>query len=100
MLKQCEKPDLRKTTSPRGKKGKKSPEVKVGAEEIMREAERCLGLRSCGSCEICSLFCPDLCITRNDSGEVQIDLQYCKGCGICAAVCPKQAIQMVVDKGE
>ncbi len=101
MIKECEKPEAKRQAPSRTKKTKKaSPEFKITADEVMREAERCLGLRSCGSCEICSLFCPDLCITRDDSGAVQIDLQYCKGCGICAAVCPKQAIQMVVDKGD
>jgi 2-oxoacid:acceptor oxidoreductase delta subunit (pyruvate/2-ketoisovalerate family) len=103
MLKQCEKPGSAKRRIPPAgnKKGKgSSPKFTITAEEAMREAERCLGLRSCGSCEICSLFCPDLCITRSESGEVQIDLTYCKGCGICAAVCPKQAIQMVIDKGD
>ncbi len=102
MLKQCEKPKAKRFAPPSAKikKRKSSPEFTITAEEAMQEAERCLGLRSCGSCEICSLFCPDLCITRNESGETQIDLTYCKGCGICAAVCPKQAIQMVVDNGD
>ena len=59
-------------------------------EEAIREAQRCLGLRTCESCETCSLLCPDLCITRNEkTGEVEIDLDYCKGCGICSVVCPK-----------
>ncbi len=102
MLRECEKSEpLKRKVPPPNKKGKKSsPEFKITPEEAIREAERCLGLRSCGSCEICSLFCPDLCITRDESGEVQIDLSYCKGCGICAAVCPKQAIQMVLDQGD
>jgi len=68
-------------------------------EEAIKEAQRCFGLRECESCEICSLFCPDLCITRNEkAGEVQIDLDYCKGCGICASVCPKGAIKMVLEE--
>lgn len=69
-------------------------------QEAVSEARRCLGLRVCESCEICSLFCPDLCITRDEqTGEILIDLDYCKGCGICAAVCPKGAIQMVLEEG-
>jgi 2-oxoacid:acceptor oxidoreductase delta subunit (pyruvate/2-ketoisovalerate family) len=68
-------------------------------EEAIREAERCLGLRTCESCETCGLLCPDLCITKNEkTGEVQIDLDYCKGCGICSVVCPKGAIQMVLEE--
>lgn len=68
-------------------------------EEAMKEAERCLGLRECQYCEICSLLCPDLCITRDEkTGEVRIDLDYCKGCGICASVCPKGAIEMILEE--
>ena len=69
-------------------------------DEAVREAKRCLGLRECESCDICSLLCPDLCITRDEkTGEVLIDLDYCKGCGICSSVCPKGAIQMVLEDG-
>lgn len=69
-------------------------------EEAIQEAKRCLGLRECEACDLCSLLCPDLCITRDEkTGEVLIDLNYCKGCGICAAVCPKGAIQMVMEEG-
>lgn len=69
-------------------------------EEAIQEAKRCLGLRECKACDLCSLLCPDLCITRDEkTGEVLIDLNYCKGCGLCAAVCPKGAIQMVMEEG-
>jgi 2-oxoacid:acceptor oxidoreductase delta subunit (pyruvate/2-ketoisovalerate family) len=65
-------------------------------EEALKEAQRCLGLKECESCEICSLFCPDLCITWDEkTGGTMIDLDYCKGCGICASVCPKGAITMI-----
>ena len=65
-------------------------------EEAVSEAARCLGTLPCQSCDICTLLCPDLCITRNEvTGQVEIDYDYCKGCGICAAVCPKKAIEMV-----
>ena len=68
-------------------------------EEALKEARRCLALRACESCEVCGLFCPDLCITRDEkTGEVLIDLDYCKGCGICASVCPKGAIRMVLEE--
>ena len=67
-------------------------------KEALMEARRCLSLRECESCEVCELFCPDLCITRDErTGEVLIDLDYCKGCGICSSVCPKGAIQMVLE---
>jgi 2-oxoacid:acceptor oxidoreductase delta subunit (pyruvate/2-ketoisovalerate family) len=106
MNRECEKPSprraRRKTLPPKGrKKDFLSSELGLLQKEAVAEAQRCLGLRDCASCEICSLFCPELCITRNDqTGEVQIDLDYCKGCSICAAVCPKGAIQMVLEKEE
>jgi len=80
------------------RKGFTPVEVGLLRKEAAQEAQRCLSLRECESCEIFGLFCPDLCITRDEkTGAVQIDLDYCKGCGICAAVCPKGAIQMVLE---
>lgn len=105
MVRECEKkpqkkrgrrslsPIKRKTTFDAVERG-------LTEEEAISEAGRCLGLRTCESCEVCSLFCPDLCITRDEeTGEILIDLDYCKGCGICAAVCPKGAIKMVLEEG-
>ncbi len=70
----------------------------VSEEQALREAGRCLALQPCDACDVCSLMCPDLCITRDAAtGVVLIDLDYCKGCGICAAVCPKGAIRMTVE---
>ena len=105
MVKECEKKVVRrpkrKTLSLKERKRGFSPvEFGLKKEEAVREAQRCLGLQECESCEICSLLCPDLCITRDEeTGEVRIDLDYCKGCGICASVCPKGAIQMVLEEG-
>jgi len=88
-------PTLRKL-----KEGVKAVEPGLPKREALKEARRCLSLRECGSCEVCELLCPDLCITRDEkTGEVLIDLDYCKGCGICASVCPKGAIQMVLEDG-
>ena len=71
-------------------------EEEFSEDEAVSEASRCLGTLPCQSCDICTLLCPDLCITRNElTGQVEIDYDYCKGCGICAAVCPKKAIEMV-----
>jgi 2-oxoacid:acceptor oxidoreductase delta subunit (pyruvate/2-ketoisovalerate family) len=82
------------------KKGFSPVEHGLLSEEALKEAQRCLSLRECDSCEVCSLFCPDLCITRDQkTGEILIDLDYCKGCGICAGVCPKGAIQMTLEDG-
>lgn len=104
MVKECKKeivkkPKRRIFSLKNGGKVFSPAEFCLMKEEAVREAERCLSLRECESCEICSLFCPDLCITRVEkAGEVMIDLDYCKGCGICASVCPKGAIQMVLEE--
>ena len=105
MVKECEikalKKPKRKTLPVKNRKQGFSPiESGLSKEEALKEAQRCLSLRECESCEVCSLFCPDLCITRDPkTGEVLIDLDYCKGCGICASICPKGAIQMVLEEG-
>jgi len=105
MVKACEKkaetsPRRRTLTANKRRKGFSPVEFGFLKEEAVKEAQRCLGLKECESCEICSLFCPDLCVTRHEeTGEVLIDLDYCKGCGICASVCPKGAIQMVLEEG-
>jgi len=105
MTKECEKRPVKKQRRRNlsiKKRGASFAPVELGLskEAALAEAGRCLGLRECESCEICSLFCPDLCITRDEeTGEVLIDLDYCKGCGICAAICPKGAITMVLEEG-
>jgi 2-oxoacid:acceptor oxidoreductase delta subunit (pyruvate/2-ketoisovalerate family) len=105
MVKECKKEVVRKakrkTLSVKiRRKGFSPVELGLVKEEALQEAQRCLSLRECDSCEVCSLFCPDLCITRDQkTGEVLIDLDYCKGCGICAGVCPKGAIQMTLEDG-
>jgi 2-oxoacid:acceptor oxidoreductase delta subunit (pyruvate/2-ketoisovalerate family) len=105
MVKECKKEPVRKPrrktlSLKKRKKGFAPVELGLLKEEAVKEAQRCLSLRECDACEICSLLCPDLCITRDEkTGEVRIDLDYCKGCAICAAVCPKGAIQMVLEEG-
>ncbi len=104
MARECEKkakPRVKtRTVSPKKRKQNFIPvERGFTEEEATTEAQRCLALQSCESCDVCSLLCPDLCITRDvTSGEIAIDLDYCKGCGICAAVCPKGAINMVLEE--
>lgn len=105
MAKECKKEVVRKakrkTLSVKNRRrGFLVIESGLSKKEAIQEAERCLNLRECESCEVCSLFCPDLCITRDPkTGGVLVDLDYCKGCGICASVCPKGAIQMVLEEG-
>jgi 2-oxoacid:acceptor oxidoreductase delta subunit (pyruvate/2-ketoisovalerate family) len=105
MVKECKKEVLRRPKQKalslkERKRGFATVESSLLKEKAIQEAQRCLSLRGCESCEICSLFCPDLCVTRDEkTGEVRIDLDYCKGCGICAAVCPKGAIRMELEEG-
>ena len=105
MAKECKKEITRKAkrrtlSLKERKRGFVTVESSLLKKTAIQEAQRCLSLRECESCEICNLFCPDLCITRDEkTAEVRIDLDYCKGCGICAAVCPKGAIQMVLEEG-
>ena len=104
MAGRCEKKIVGRSRSggqPRQKgQGLSAPiEACLTEEEAVREARRCLSAHACDACELCSLLCPDLCITRDEaSGKMEIDLDYCKGCAICAAVCPKGAIRMELEE--
>jgi len=65
-------------------------------ETAVQVAKQCLVTISCDNCDLCLMFCPDLCMTRNiETGLIEIDYNYCKGCGICAFICPKNAINMI-----
>ncbi|MEW6376006.1 MAG: hypothetical protein AB1502_09500, partial [Thermodesulfobacteriota bacterium] len=69
MVKECKievvRTTKRRTLSLKNRRKGFSPvEFGLVKEEALKEARRCLGLRECESCEICSLLCPDLCITR------------------------------------
>jgi len=105
MIKECKegiarKPKRRMFSLKERKRGLATEKSDLLKQSAVQEAQRCLSLRECESCDICSLLCPDLCITRDDkTGEVRIDLDYCKGCGICAVVCPKGAILMELEEG-
>jgi 2-oxoacid:acceptor oxidoreductase delta subunit (pyruvate/2-ketoisovalerate family) len=99
-MKACEIPPQKETVlkrrTRRGRKSLLSAEPGFSEAEALASARQCLGLLECASCDLCQLFCPELCITREESsGLIQIDLDYCKGCGLCAAICPKKAIRMV-----
>jgi pyruvate ferredoxin oxidoreductase delta subunit len=61
------------------------------------DASKCLAVKAGKvTCQICWVYCPDVCITQG-AGPV-IDLTYCKGCGICAEECPADAIAMVPER--
>jgi 2-oxoacid:acceptor oxidoreductase delta subunit (pyruvate/2-ketoisovalerate family) len=99
----CKIPPIGEATRRRPKNKGRKPlfkgEPDLTEDQAVAAARQCLGLLECSSCDLCQLFCPELCITREEeTGLVRIDLDYCKGCGICAAVCPKGAIRMVLEE--
>lgn len=49
----------------------------------------------CIKCGICSLYCPEFCVSQQKDGYFRSNPFYCKGCGICAQECWTQAIKMV-----
>jgi pyruvate ferredoxin oxidoreductase gamma subunit len=49
----------------------------------------------CIKCGICSIFCPEFCISQQKDGYFRSNEFYCKGCGICAQECWTKAIKMV-----
>ncbi len=58
------------------------------------EKARCLAVKQDDlACQLCWVYCPDVCITQGVPPVVA--LQFCKGCGICAEVCPVDAIRMI-----
>lgn len=79
-------------------------EVELGltAEQLLREANRCLYCRSeeCIGCGICAKICPDLAlsISAHDSdGQRHIDkydwyASRCSFCGMCAEYCPTDTL--------
>ncbi len=68
-------------------------------EAAVAAARACLATGDCTFCDVCQLLCPDLAITRDPRGHIQIDLDYCKGCGLCAYFCPKGAMRMEAERG-
>ena len=45
-------------------------------------------------CGVCTVFCPEGCITMRADGYPEADMEYCKGCGICVAECWTGCIRM------
>ena len=65
----------------------------LGFKEAMEESRRCFSCGNCTECDSCFFHCPDMAITKLESGyEVKKD--YCKGCGLCVAECPTGSIVM------
>ena len=68
----------------------------LSPESTLSEAKRCFHCGVCNQCDNCYIFCPDIAILKNGSGEIgyQINMDYCKGCGICINECPRTAMIM------
>ena len=64
-------------------------------EDAMEEADRCFNCGTCMHCDVCLVFCPDVAIHKDESGEYHIDYDHCKGCGICVNECPREAMELV-----
>ncbi|MEM1988756.1 MAG: pyruvate synthase subunit PorD [Candidatus Woesearchaeota archaeon] len=53
----------------------------------------------CVNCGLCTLYCPDDAIIRDENNKVVgINYEYCKGCGICSNVCKVKAITMELEQ--
>jgi pyruvate ferredoxin oxidoreductase delta subunit len=60
---------------------------------------KCVLMRSAKArCNICWMYCPEACISRERPPVV--NYKYCKGDGICAQECPHGAITMVEEETE
>lgn len=70
----------------------------LSADAAAAEAARCFSCGTCTYCNNCYFYCPDMAISRLDSGYAVI-ADYCKGCGLCVAECPTGAIHMTRDQG-
>ena len=55
------------------------------------DAERCIGLESCG---LCLKTCPQQAIYSINNKSIGIARDLCTNCGACAGVCPSEALFM------
>ncbi|MBN2342533.1 MAG: 4Fe-4S binding protein [Deltaproteobacteria bacterium] len=52
----------------------------------------------CVKCGVCTVFCPEGCLSIDAKGYPQVDLDYCKGCAICVTECWTGCISMEEEK--
>ena len=71
-------------------------EVTGGLDPLKAESEvaRCFKCGTCTECDLCYLLCPDISITKADTGGYGVKTDYCKGCAMCATTCPRHVIEM------
>jgi NADPH-dependent glutamate synthase beta subunit-like oxidoreductase len=73
-------------------------EVNLGytAEQLLKEADRCMSCGYCMDCEKCWMYCSDQAIKKPQDGTFPYGwkLENCTGCSKCAEVCPCGFIEM------
>lgn len=52
----------------------------------------------CVKCGVCSIFCPEGCISMQTDGLPLSDMEFCKGCGICVVECWTGCIHLEEEK--
>jgi NADPH-dependent glutamate synthase beta subunit-like oxidoreductase/NAD-dependent dihydropyrimidine dehydrogenase PreA subunit len=64
----------------------------VAYEDVEQCGSQCASCGSCRDCGICMAMCPEVAISRIDTGnhtfEYVVDKSRCIGCGFCAGACP------------
>jgi len=68
-------------------------ELGLSVDEVLAEAQRCFSCGNCTFCDNCFYYCPDMAISRVDSGY-SVNGDFCKGCGLCVSECPTGSIIM------
>jgi len=73
-------------------------EVNLGftAEQLLKEADRCMSCGYCFDCEKCWMYCQDQAITKPQDHTFPYGwkLENCTGCSKCAEICPCNFIEM------
>lgn len=52
----------------------------------------------CVKCGVCTVFCPEGCISHRSDGYPEANMEYCKGCAICVTECWTGCISMEEEK--
>ncbi len=70
----------------------------ISDAQALAEVERCFSCGMCLHCDVCMIFCPDVAISKDETGEYVIDYDHCKGCGICVSECPRESMELVEEE--
>ncbi len=66
-----------------------------GPEDVVHDAEKCLGAEACGRCLTRCLWGVN---KANPDGSIAIDSKECLGCGLCVSTCIGKARHMIARK--